>query len=111
MIDDCIEQLLSDETLSAVVPMHEKNEYHPYRAKTPNKDGIVYPFFDFSSMEVSGNRQDLPTALFFDHSIWVLSVERGIKSSGGQPPWSCMGNTIKTLSYRRMFLMFTVWKI
>ena len=95
MFDDCIELLLNDSTLSAVVPMHEKNEYHPYRAKTPSSDGCVYPFFDFSKTKVSGNRQDLPPALFFDHSIWVLSVERGVKSSDGQPPWTCMGPKIK----------------
>lgn len=95
MIDDCIEELLNDSQLSAVVPMHEKSEYHPYRAKELKKDGLVYPFFDFSTMTVSGNRQDLPEALFFDHSIWVLSVRNGVQAPNGQPPWQCMGNHIK----------------
>src|SRR5690606_11825688 len=33
IIDSCIAQLLADESLSAVVPSHEYNEYHPMRAK------------------------------------------------------------------------------
>ena len=74
MIDDCIETLIADDSLSSVVPVHEKSEYHPFRAKTPGADGLISPFFDFSKRAVSGNRQDLPVAYFFDHSIWVLSV-------------------------------------
>jgi len=96
MIDDCIKILMMDDSLSSVVPVHDKSEYHPYRAKTPNSDGLIVPFFDFSMGGISGNRQDLPTAYFFDHSIWVLSVSRGIRSMNGQPPWTCMGNRIKT---------------
>lgn len=95
IIDSCIEMLLADESVSAVVPVHEKSEYHPFRAKTLRSDGFLEPFFDFSSNTVSGNRQDLPVAYFFDHSIWVLSVSRGVKSKDGQPPWTCMGNNIK----------------
>ncbi len=95
IIDDCIEILIMDDSLSSVVPVHDKSEYHPYRAKTPNSDGLIVPFFDFSMGGISGNRQDLPTAFFFDHSIWVLSVSRGIRSTNGQPPWTCMGNRIK----------------
>ena len=95
MIDDCIEALIADDSLSSVVPVHEKSEYHPFRAKTPGSNGLIVPFFDFSGGGVSGNRQDLPKAYFFDHSIWVLSVERGIRSSNGQPPWTCMGSHIK----------------
>lgn len=95
MLDECIEGLLNDDSLSAVVPVHEKAEYHPFRAKRPTADGLLEPYFDFSSTPVSGNRQDLPKALFFDHSIWVLSVERGVRSPKGQPPWTCMGERIK----------------
>jgi CMP-N-acetylneuraminic acid synthetase len=94
MIDDCIDLLISRPDVSSVVPMHEKAEYHPYRSKKLLKDGTVESFFDFSSVKVSANRQDLPTALFFDHSFWVLSVDRGVKSASGQPPWQCMGPVI-----------------
>jgi CMP-N-acetylneuraminic acid synthetase len=95
MIDDCIDILLEDPSLSAVVPVHEKSEYHPYRAKTFDDNGLLTPFFDFSSMKVSGNRQDLPVSYFFDHSIWVLRVKNSVKATDGQPPWTCMGNRIK----------------
>jgi len=95
MIDDCIQGLVADDSLSAVVPCHEKNEYHPFRCKTPDQDGVLRPFVDFGGVLISGNRQDLPPALFFDHSIWVLSVARGVWASNGQPPWTCMGSRIK----------------
>ena len=89
-----INKLIDNPELSSVIPVHEKSEYHPYRARTITRDGLMIPFFDFSNMTVSGNRQDLPTCYFFDHSIWVLSVEKGIKSNGGQPPWTCMGDKL-----------------
>lgn len=95
MIDDCIDMLVKDDTLSAVVPCHEKNEYHPFRCKTPDDAGLLKPFVDFGNRPISGNRQDLPPALFFDHSIWVLSVQRGVWARDGQPPWTCMGSRIK----------------
>lgn len=95
IIDDCIELLIADESLSAVVPVHEKSEYHPYRAKTLDENGMLKPFFNFDKMKVSGNRQDLPVAYFFDHSIWVLRVKNSVYSDSGQPPWTCMGSKIK----------------
>jgi CMP-N-acetylneuraminic acid synthetase len=95
IIDDCIRLLVADENLSSVVPVHEKSEYHPYRAKTLDSDGLLKPFFDFGNMPVSGNRQDLPVSYFFDHSIWVLRVAKSVHSENGQPPWTCMGNQIK----------------
>lgn len=92
IIDDCIEELLADETLSAVVPSHEKLEYHPYRGKRV-VDGVLAPFVEGMG-SVSANRQDLPTCLYFDHSIWVLRATT-IRDPNGQPPWPCMGQRIK----------------
>ncbi len=92
IIDDCIGQLLNDPTLTAVVPAHEKSEYHPFRAKRVS-NGLLEPF-DSSAGQVSANRQDLPTALFFDHSIWALRALT-IRDPQGQPPWPCMGRRIK----------------
>lgn len=93
IIDDCIETLLNDETLSAVVPSHEYNEYHPMRAKGVTDEGLLKPFFD-TGIPVSANRQDLPKCYFFDHSVWALRAD-AIRSEGGQGPWDCMGNRIK----------------
>ena len=69
VIDDCIEELLGNGSYSAVVPSHENQHYHPYRVKKMNAQGLLEPFFDFSGQKISGNRQDLPTCLSFDHSI------------------------------------------
>ncbi len=92
IIDDCIDQLIADPSLSAVVPSHEKAEYHPYRGKRL-VDGIMVPF-DSSAGNVSANRQDLPVCLYFDHSIWALR-SNSIRDPNGQPPWPCMGQKIK----------------
>lgn len=93
IIDDCIDILLEDPTLSAVIPSHEKAEYHPFRARRINKDNTLEPFCNTDG-PVSANRQDLPTCLFFDHSIWVLRAS-SIHDPNGQPPWPCMGQKIR----------------
>lgn len=92
IVDDCIRILMDDETLTAVVPSHEKAEYHPYRSKRI-EGGVLAPFVADAG-NVSANRQDLPTCLFFDHSIWVLRAS-SIRDPNGQPPWPCMGQKIK----------------
>ena len=92
IIDDCIEILLADDSLTAVVPAHENQEYHPLRAKRV-EDGVLQPFVRDSG-NVSPNRQELPIAYFFDHSIWVLRAAT-IRDPDGQLPWPCMGQKIK----------------
>jgi CMP-N-acetylneuraminic acid synthetase len=92
IIDDCIDMLLADETVSAVVPCHEQAEYHPFRAKRVQPDGALSPFVE-SAGAVSANRQDLPACYFFDHSIWALRAS-AIRDPEGQPPWPCMGRRI-----------------
>lgn len=93
IIDDCIEQLLVDDSLSSVVPSHEYNEYHPMRAKGLTEGGLLKPFIN-TGKPVSANRQDLPPCYFFDHSIWALRAD-AIRTPGGQGPWDCMGTRIK----------------
>ena len=93
IIDSCIEELLADETLSSVVPCHENSEYHPFRAKSRNEESLLEPFVSMEG-NVSANRQDLPTAYFFDHSIWALR-KSAVAGKGGQKPWDCMGSRIK----------------
>ncbi|MDO5647576.1 hypothetical protein [Paracoccus sp. (in: a-proteobacteria)] len=93
IIDDCIDMLLADPSLSSVVPSHEFNEYHPMRAKGVTDQGLLEPFVN-TGKPVSANRQDLPTCYFFDHSIWALRAD-AIRTPGGQGPWDCMGTRIK----------------
>lgn len=92
VIDDCIDGLMEDPGLTAVVPCHEKPEYHPFRAKRV-EGGLLEPFVAGAGA-VSANRQDLPTCLFFDHSIWALRAG-AIRDPRGQPPWPCMGRRIR----------------
>ncbi|WP_347303769.1 hypothetical protein V5740_03875 [Croceibacterium sp. TMG7-5b_MA50] len=93
IIDDCIEMLIADPSLTAVVPSHEQSEYHPMRAKGVDADGIMRPFVPLDGT-VSANRQDLPVAYFFDHSIWAIRAATA-RDPNGQPPWPCMGQRIK----------------
>ncbi|WP_419897287.1 acylneuraminate cytidylyltransferase family protein [Roseomonas sp. USHLN139] len=93
IIDACIDGLLEDPSLSAVVPCHEKAEYHPLRGKGVTADGILKPFVPGMD-RVSANRQDLPACYFFDHSIWALRAS-AIRDPDGQGPWVCMGQRIK----------------
>ena len=92
MIDDCIDILLADPTLSAVVPSHEIPEYHPMRSKKVLEDGTLAPFVPGHA---SANRQELPQAIFFDHSFWVVRGRLAVCDPNGQGPWPCMGSRIK----------------
>ncbi|MGS0466409.1 acylneuraminate cytidylyltransferase family protein [Cobetia marina] len=92
MIDECIEKLLSNPLASSVVPAHEYSEYHPMRAKKVTKEGYLESFF--TGQKVSANRQDLPQAVFFDHSFWVLKGREAVFDPNGQGPWPCMGSNI-----------------
>jgi CMP-N-acetylneuraminic acid synthetase len=94
-VHDCIQALVDDPSLSAVVPAHIEMDHHPFRAKRVDEDGLLQPFFDFSGKRISTNRQDLPTCMFLDHSFWVLRVATSIRATDGQQPWSFMGSRIK----------------
>jgi CMP-N-acetylneuraminic acid synthetase len=91
-IDACIEKLIQNADATAVVPAHRHPEYHPMRAKRLNADGSLGLFVGGET--ISANRQDLPTAYFFDHSFWVLRGRRAVFDSEGQMPWPCMGSHI-----------------
>jgi CMP-N-acetylneuraminic acid synthetase len=91
-IDACIDLLLANPEATAVVPAHQRPDYHPMRAKRLTADGSLAAFVDAGA--VSANRQDLPTAYFFDHSFWVLRGRRAVFDPDGQAPWPCMGSYI-----------------
>ena len=91
-IDACIDLLLANPNATAVVPAHQHPEYHPMRARRLRPDGSLEPFV--GGDQVSANRQDLPTAYFFDHSFWVLRGRTAVFDPQGQQPWPCMGSRI-----------------
>lgn len=93
-IDDCIQKMIDDPTLTAVVPVYEDNDHHPLRAKTLNGDGLLEMYEKGITGKVSTNRQDLPPCYFLSHNFWVLSVPFLKSGAEGQQPWGFMGNRI-----------------
>lgn len=94
-IDDCIRLVMDDTDISSVVPVYNDNDHHPFRAKKLNADGLLEPFFDFSSKNISTNRQDLEDCYFLCHNFWTLNISKSIFTDNGQQPWQFMGNKIK----------------
>lgn len=93
-IDDCVQRMIEDPSISAVVPVYCDNDHHPLRAKTINKDGLLEMYEKGSAGEVSTNRQDLTPCYFLSHNFWVLSVPFLMSGEEGQQPWGFMGNNI-----------------
>lgn len=93
-IDDCVDKMKKDMSISAVVPVYEDNDHHPLRAKSLNDDGTLSPYEKDLTGKISTNRQDLPKCYFLSHNIWVLNVNKLLNEKNGQPPWSFMGNNI-----------------
>lgn len=94
MLDESISIIINDERISSVIPSHYNNEYHPYRAKMINEIGFLENVINYAGKKISANRQELDACVFFDHSFWVLSVQNGVRSVNGQPPWRVMGSNI-----------------
>lgn len=94
-IDDCVNMMINDTTLSAVVPIYEDNDHHPFRAKKIDSNGLLQMFEDNIQQPLSTNRQDLPSCYFLAHNFWVLNVKMLLESNGkGQAPWAFMGDNI-----------------
>jgi len=90
MIDNCIDLLKKNPKAHSVVPSHEKNEYHPFRAKFLDSNGFLTQVI---KKKASANRQDLDKVFFFDHSFWVINAKYA-RRKDGQSPWDCMGKKI-----------------
>jgi CMP-N-acetylneuraminic acid synthetase len=93
-IDDCINAMLKDDSITAVAPVYQDSDHHPFRAKKLDKQGFFEPFFDFEGKKVSTNRQDLEPSYFFCHNFWVLRTSN-LDEAKGQLPWKFMGHKIK----------------
>ena len=98
-VDDCIERMQDDTSISAVVPIYQDNDHHPARAKRISSKGnlIVYDS-NYTSGAISSNRQDLPECFFLAHNFWVLNVKSLLNHEKGEPPWDFMGK--KVMPYR-----------
>lgn len=95
-LDTAISQLIADPALSAVVPVYEDQDHHPYRAKRLAPDGTVQPFLELAG-DVSTNRQDLPPCYYLCHNFWALNLHRSVRNGSGTPPWSFMGPRVQPL--------------
>ncbi|KAB1438648.1 cytidylyltransferase domain-containing protein [Candidatus Galacturonibacter soehngenii] len=95
-VDECIEIMLDDMSVSAVVPIYQDNDHHPVRAKKIGSDGNLV-MYDSGQIEgeISTNRQDLPECFFLAHNFWVLNVKTLLRKEKGEPPWDFMGKNVK----------------
>lgn len=96
-VDACIEMMLSDMSISGVVPVYQDNDHHPFRAKRMSPSGDL-TMFDaaHAAQATSSNRQDLPACYFLAHNFWVLNVKTLLnREQIGEPPWGFMGRKVK----------------
>lgn len=110
-IEDGINKIMQNPEISAVVPVYQEQDHHPYRAKKLNKDGTLNTFFDFSDMEVSTNRQELEPCYFLCHNFWILNMKNSLYSKNGQKPWVFLGDKIVPIVVEESFDVHTMLDI
>lgn len=93
-IQDCINIMKNDMTISCVAPVYEDSDHNPYRCKKINNDGFLESFVDNSPVNLSTNRQDLPKSYFLSHNFWVINVKKFLNNELGDAPWSFMGKKV-----------------
>jgi N-acylneuraminate cytidylyltransferase len=96
-IDESLDRLAADPSLSAVVPVYKDQDHHPFRAKRLTADGTVQSFQDLGGRNVSTNRQDLPDCYYLCHNFWTLHLHHSVRHGEGDPPWSFMGPRVAPL--------------
>jgi CMP-N,N'-diacetyllegionaminic acid synthase len=107
-INSCIEKILEDPTISAVVPVYNDQEHHPYRAKKLDENGCLVPFVDLGDAKISTNRQDLTPAFQLSHNFWVLNVQKSVIPNDGWAPWRFMGKKVLPLEISESFDVHTM---
>ena len=93
-ITECVTMMVNNPLVTAVVPVYEDNDHHPYRAKAIDNNGMLQMFEKNISGNISTNRQDLPPCYYLSHNFWVLRASNFDNIREGQQPWSFMGNNI-----------------
>lgn len=106
-LKDCIQGILDNPTITTMAPVYRELDHHPYRAKQLSSDGMLVPFFEFSEMKVSTNRQDLTPCFFLCHNFWVLNL-KAIDRELGLAPWTFMGNMVKPYEVQEAFDVHTM---
>ena len=94
-IDDCVNIMKKDMTITAVTPVYIDNDHHPLRAKKLDANDHLIMFMQPNNEKISTNRQDLEDCYYFCHNFWVLNVQELLnEEANGQPPWRFMGNKV-----------------
>ena len=106
-IEEGVRRIMEDDSISAVVPVYQEQDHHPYRAKRINAEGSLDTFFDFTNMEVSTNRQELEPCYFLCHNFWILNMDKSLYEKNGQKPWTFLGNNIKSIEVDECFDVHT----
>tara|TARA_B110000858_G_C17734865_1_gene442000 strand:+ start:270 stop:1001 length:732 start_codon:yes stop_codon:yes gene_type:complete len=102
IISESISILSKNNNFSSVVPAHVNSEYNPHRAYFRKKNSNeIKPAIKYNS-SISPNRQDLPEAIFIDHSFWCIKTENIFKNHNFSP-WNSLGNRIHPLLTNGMF--------
>lgn len=103
-IEESINNLLNNSSLSASVPVLLEMDNHPYRSKRLREDGCLDTWFNFKGQKISTNRQDLPMNFVLCHNFWTLNLSNSLYSKEeGQQPWTFMGNNIKPIVVKESF--------
>lgn len=103
-IEESINNLLNNPSLSASVPVLLEMDNHPYRSKRLREDGCLDTWFNFKGQKISTNRQDLPMNFVLCHNFWTLNLSNSLYSKEeGQQPWTFMGNNIKPIVVKESF--------
>lgn len=90
-LEDCINRLICQPELTAVIPVVEDNDHHPWRAKTV-RHGLLSSFVDFTGIPVSTNRQDLSPCYFIAQNFWVIRMPL---PEQGEAPWTFLGDKVQ----------------
>ncbi len=102
-ITEGIETIIANPSIDSVVAAQINQDHHPYRAKKINNRGFIEPYFDFTNIEVSSNRQELPVNLFICQTFYVLNLANNILSKEGQKPFTVIGQTCKPIIVSECF--------
>lgn len=103
-IEESIQYIIRDNTLSAAVPVLLEMDHHPYRSKSLREDGCLGTWFNFDKHKISTNRQDLPVNYVLCHNFWTLNLAKSLYAKEeGQQPWTFMGNNIKPVIVKESF--------
>jgi CMP-N,N'-diacetyllegionaminic acid synthase len=115
-IDESLDRLTADPSLSSVIPVFQDQDHHPFRAKRLDAEGMLRSYLEFGA-NFSPNRQEMPGCYYPCHNFWTLNLHRSVHNGVGDPPWSFFGPRVSPLMveesidvhYQRDLLLCEDW--